>query len=141
MSTTLHSITPNPGANVPKKRLGQHFLFDPSILRRIAAAAGELGGATVLEVGPGPGGLTYLGKVGTGFDDAELGRLTTLLAEHRSGESPFSGPVPEAAAVFTAPAVVGEVRYAHRTVDGLLRHPSWRGLRPDLSPADVVLEA
>ena len=90
---------------------------------------------------PGPGGLTYLGKVGTGFDDAELGRLTTLLAEHRSEESPFSGPVPEAAAVFTAPAVVGEVRYAHRTADGLLRHPSWRGLRPDLSPVDVVLEA
>lgn len=40
------------------KRLGQHFLFDPSILRRIAAAAGDLDGATVLEVGPGPGGLT-----------------------------------------------------------------------------------
>ena len=40
------------------KRLGQHFLFDPSILRRIAAAAGELAGAEVLEVGPGPGGLT-----------------------------------------------------------------------------------
>jgi 16S rRNA (adenine1518-N6/adenine1519-N6)-dimethyltransferase len=42
----------------PNKRLGQHFLFDPSILGRIAAAAGDLGGATVLEVGPGPGGLT-----------------------------------------------------------------------------------
>ncbi|WP_409368762.1 ATP dependent DNA ligase [Mycolicibacterium insubricum] len=41
---------------------------------------------------PSTGGLTYLGKVGTGFDDAELRRLTTLLAEHRSGESPFSGP-------------------------------------------------
>ena len=40
------------------KRLGQHFLLDPSILRRIAAAAGELADATVLEVGPGPGGLT-----------------------------------------------------------------------------------
>jgi 16S rRNA (adenine1518-N6/adenine1519-N6)-dimethyltransferase len=40
------------------KRFGQHFLLDPSILRRIAAAAGELAGATVLEVGPGPGGLT-----------------------------------------------------------------------------------
>jgi 16S rRNA (adenine1518-N6/adenine1519-N6)-dimethyltransferase len=40
------------------KRLGQHFLFDPSILRRIAAAAGDLAAATVLEVGPGPGGLT-----------------------------------------------------------------------------------
>ena len=40
------------------KRLGQHFLLDPSILRRIAAAAGDLHVATVLEVGPGPGGLT-----------------------------------------------------------------------------------
>jgi 16S rRNA (adenine1518-N6/adenine1519-N6)-dimethyltransferase len=40
------------------KRLGQHFLFDPSILRRIAAAAGDLQGVEVLEVGPGPGGLT-----------------------------------------------------------------------------------
>ena len=40
------------------KRLGQHFLFDPSILGRIAAAAGELAQATVLEIGPGPGGLT-----------------------------------------------------------------------------------
>jgi 16S rRNA (adenine1518-N6/adenine1519-N6)-dimethyltransferase len=40
------------------KRFGQHFLLDPSILRRIAAAAGDLEGFTVLEVGPGPGGLT-----------------------------------------------------------------------------------
>jgi 16S rRNA (adenine1518-N6/adenine1519-N6)-dimethyltransferase len=40
------------------KRLGQHFLFDPSILGRIVAAAGPLAGETVLEVGPGPGGLT-----------------------------------------------------------------------------------
>ena len=40
------------------KRLGQHFLFDPSILARIVGAAGDLAGETVLEVGPGPGGLT-----------------------------------------------------------------------------------
>jgi 16S rRNA (adenine1518-N6/adenine1519-N6)-dimethyltransferase len=40
------------------KRLGQHFLLDPNLLRRIVAAAGDLRGRTVLEVGPGPGGLT-----------------------------------------------------------------------------------
>ncbi len=40
------------------KSLGQHFLTDPAILRRIAAAAGPLAGLTVLEIGPGPGGLT-----------------------------------------------------------------------------------
>lgn len=40
------------------KRFGQHFLLDPRLLDRIAAAAGDLEGRTVLEVGPGPGGLT-----------------------------------------------------------------------------------
>jgi 16S rRNA (adenine1518-N6/adenine1519-N6)-dimethyltransferase len=41
-----------------RKALGQHFLFDPSILHRAATAAGALEGRTVIEVGPGPGGLT-----------------------------------------------------------------------------------
>lgn len=42
----------------PRKSLGQHFLFDPDILRRTALAAGPVEGRTVIEVGPGPGGLT-----------------------------------------------------------------------------------
>ncbi|MEO0549826.1 MAG: 16S rRNA (adenine(1518)-N(6)/adenine(1519)-N(6))-dimethyltransferase RsmA [Pseudomonadota bacterium] len=41
-----------------RKALGQHFLFDPDILRRTALAAGPVAGRTVIEVGPGPGGLT-----------------------------------------------------------------------------------
>ncbi|MEZ5954589.1 MAG: 16S rRNA (adenine(1518)-N(6)/adenine(1519)-N(6))-dimethyltransferase RsmA [Hyphomonas sp.] len=41
-----------------RKALGQHFLFDPSILHRAALAAGPVEGRTVIEVGPGPGGLT-----------------------------------------------------------------------------------
>jgi len=40
------------------KRLGQHFLLDLNITRRIARAAGALSDQTVIEVGPGPGGLT-----------------------------------------------------------------------------------
>ena len=40
------------------KRLGQHFLFDPDILKRVALAAGPVDGRDVIEVGPGPGGLT-----------------------------------------------------------------------------------
>jgi len=40
------------------KALGQNFLFDEQLLDRIAALPGDLGGATVFEVGPGPGGLT-----------------------------------------------------------------------------------
>ena len=41
-----------------KKALGQNFLFDLNLTRRIARAAGAFDGATVIEVGPGPGGLT-----------------------------------------------------------------------------------
>lgn len=40
------------------KALGQNFLFDEQLLDRIAAIPGSLEGARVLEVGPGPGGLT-----------------------------------------------------------------------------------
>jgi 16S rRNA (adenine1518-N6/adenine1519-N6)-dimethyltransferase len=42
----------------PKKSLGQNFLLDFNLTRRIARAAGPLEGVTVVEVGPGPGGLT-----------------------------------------------------------------------------------
>ncbi|MDR7037851.1 16S rRNA (adenine1518-N6/adenine1519-N6)-dimethyltransferase [Methylobacterium sp. BE186] len=42
----------------PKKALGQNFLYDLNLTGRIARAAGPLDGVTVVEVGPGPGGLT-----------------------------------------------------------------------------------
>ncbi|MGH6959177.1 MAG: 16S rRNA (adenine(1518)-N(6)/adenine(1519)-N(6))-dimethyltransferase RsmA, partial [Dongiaceae bacterium] len=41
-----------------RRTLGQHFLLDLNLTRRIARAAGDLSAATVVEVGPGPGGLT-----------------------------------------------------------------------------------
>ena len=41
-----------------KKSLGQNFLLDFNLTRRIARAAGPLDGVTIVEVGPGPGGLT-----------------------------------------------------------------------------------
>ena len=45
-------------ASRAKKSLGQNFLLDLNLTARIARAAGPLEGVTVVEVGPGPGGLT-----------------------------------------------------------------------------------
>jgi 16S rRNA (adenine1518-N6/adenine1519-N6)-dimethyltransferase len=42
----------------PKKSLGQHFLLDTNLLAKIVRAAGDISQAEVIEIGPGPGGLT-----------------------------------------------------------------------------------
>ena len=43
---------------LPDKKLGQHFLLDSSITDQIVLSAGSLKGKFILEIGPGPGGLT-----------------------------------------------------------------------------------
>jgi 16S rRNA (adenine1518-N6/adenine1519-N6)-dimethyltransferase len=53
----LRDVVATHGLN-PKKSLGQNFLFDLNLTRRIARAAGPLGDVVIIEVGPGPGGLT-----------------------------------------------------------------------------------
>ena len=59
------------------KRLGQHFLLDRQLLARIVRTAGDLRGRTVLEVGPGPGGLTRA------LLDADAGRVIAIERDPR----------------------------------------------------------
>lgn len=86
------------------------------------------------------GRLRYVGHVGTGFTQAMLRDLGELLAPLEREEPPFDEPVPREHARdahWVEPRVVGEVQYAEVTGDGRLRHPSWRGLRPDREPSEA----
>lgn len=107
-------------------------------------AGGRSSGIGSLVMGiPGDGGLDYVGRVGTGFTEKELGNLKKALKPLQTDESPFNTtlPNPEAKGVtFVRPELVGEVRYSERTGDGRLRQASWRGLRPDKTPDEVVWE-
>jgi bifunctional non-homologous end joining protein LigD len=109
-----------------------------------AGKGGRTNSLGALLVGlPSENGLVYTGKVGTGFDEASRAELLRLLEPLGQDGTPFATALPRAdtaLAHFVRPALVGEVRYSEWTSDGRLRHPSWRGLRPDKGPDDVVRE-
>ena len=86
------------------------------------------------------GELVYAGNVGTGFSDEMLDRVTGLLEPLQAGESPFSGRQPPKEAVFVRPELVAQVEFAEWTRDMTIRHPSFKGLRDDKDPQEVVLE-
>jgi bifunctional non-homologous end joining protein LigD len=93
---------------------------------------------------PETGGVRYVGHVGTGFTEAMLRDLGARLAPLARGTSPFAGPLPRdhaRGARWVQPLLVGEVAYGEWTGDGILRHPSWRGLRPDKDPAELNQDA
>jgi len=92
---------------------------------------------------PTADGLRYIGQVGTGFTDAALDEMAAQLKRLARKTSPFSPDVPRADArdaQWVTPRLVGEVAFGEWTSDDRLRHPSWRGLRPDKSPDEVVRE-
>jgi bifunctional non-homologous end joining protein LigD len=84
--------------------------------------------------------LRYAGKVGTGFDAADLGLLAERLAPLRRKTSPFEGRQPQKGAVFVAPRLVAEAEFTEWTAAGTLRHPSYKGLRDDKPATDVIRE-
>ncbi len=109
-----------------------------------AGEGGRTSGIGSLLMGiPAGGGLQYVGRVGTGFTEHALSDLRNTLTPLHTRESPFSQRLPTRDAkgvTFVTPILVGEVRYSELTSDGRLRQPSWRGLRPDKTPDEVVPE-
>jgi bifunctional non-homologous end joining protein LigD len=97
-------------------------------------------GSLLLGMYDDAGQLGYVGHVGTGFTHQMLVELARQLRPLHRARSPFAEPVPREHARdarWVQPRLVGEVTYRTLTPDGRLRHPSWRGLRPDREPAEV----
>jgi bifunctional non-homologous end joining protein LigD len=89
------------------------------------------------------GNLIYAGRVGTGFTTQSLRQLSAELKKRETDEPPFKNP-PRGAmrrgVTWVKPELVGEVEFTEWTSDGILRHPSFQGLREDKPAKDVVRE-
>jgi bifunctional non-homologous end joining protein LigD len=89
-------------------------------------------------------GLRYAGKVGTGFTEAALTLLHGQLQPLAIPAPALAVPPPRAYtanAQWVKPVLVAEVGFTEWTPDGRLRHPVWRGLRPDKAAADVRVDS
>jgi bifunctional non-homologous end joining protein LigD len=96
-------------------------------------------GSLVLAIHDSAGRLSFAGGVGTGFTQSMLIELQRqLVAWHRRTPAVPGIPREHARGVqWVEPLFVGEVAYRSWTPEGRLRHPSWRGLRPDRRPEEV----
>lgn len=91
------------------------------------------------------GALRFAGRVGTGFRDADLRSLAAMLEARAPATCPFAEPASLPLEVrrdgrFVRPDLVVQVAFAEWTHTGTVRHPTYRGLRPDKTAPDVVRE-
>jgi len=89
------------------------------------------------------GKLVYSGRVGTGFSIKQRLELQKKLNRISQASMPFA-VVPKDPGLRDAhwakPQLVAEVEFTEWTADGLIRHPSFQGLREDKKPAEVIRE-
>jgi bifunctional non-homologous end joining protein LigD len=85
--------------------------------------------------------LTYVGHVGTGFNERELARVINRLLALETSESPFrERPHTNERPHWVRPELVAQVRFTEWTDDGKLRQPVYLGLRDDKNPEEVRRE-
>lgn len=84
--------------------------------------------------------LLYTGKVGTGFTLAALLTIAKILKPLHRETSPFYQELPIKNAHFVEPLLVGEFEFTEWTPNHTLRHPSFKGLRNDKDPRQVIRE-
>ena len=91
---------------------------------------------------PGEPQLRYVGKVGTGFDEATLRDLGTRMQQLRRDGPPFANAaeIRERGVTWVEPELVAQVGFSEWTTAGRLRHPRFLGLRDDKGASEVVRE-
>jgi bifunctional non-homologous end joining protein LigD len=87
------------------------------------------------------GKLTYVGKVGTGFNGKLIHELMDRMRPLEVDRAPVEIPrADRKGAHFVKPQLVGEIAFSEFTNEGILRHPSFLGLREDKPASEVVVE-
>ena len=88
------------------------------------------------------GALRYAGRVGSGLNDVTLDDLASLFKRHARSSAPASGVPPAIArrAHFIEPKLIGEFAFRGWTGDGLVRQGSFKGLRADKPPREIIRE-
>jgi bifunctional non-homologous end joining protein LigD len=85
--------------------------------------------------------LTYVGKVGTGFNDALIEEMMERMQPLVVDKAPVEVPrTDRKGAHWIKPILVAEIAFTEFTDDGVLRHPSFMGLREDKPASEVVRE-
>jgi bifunctional non-homologous end joining protein LigD len=97
-------------------------------------------GALLLAAHDEDGKLRYVGKVGTGFDDATLGGLRRTLGFLERRATPVVDAPRARGQHWVEPRVVAEVSFTEWTRDRRIRHPAFLGLREDKPAAAVRFE-
>ena len=87
------------------------------------------------------GSLVYTGRVGTGFSEEMLEEISRKLHELEVSEIEISNAPSEKNISWVQPQLIAEVKFADWTDDGIMRHPSFIGLRNDKKPEDIHLES
>jgi len=101
----------------------------------------RLGFRSLLLAAKDKGKLTYAGKVGTGFNAKLIEELMERMRPLAVDKAPVEVPrADRKGAHWIEPKLVAEINYAEFTDDGILRHPSFVGLREDKPAKDVVKE-
>src|SRR5574340_721137 len=131
-----------------KAKCTQHAKF---VVSGYTPPAGARSGFGALLLGTyRDGQLEYAGRLGTGFSSHQLDQLHALLQRDEITQSPFvaspslrssqgSGSAGSGSrgVHWVKPKLVVDVEYTERTRDGLLRHPSFLGIREDLEPEQI----